>query len=141
MVLHALKRKNGNFCQESVVVWRNERKILVLVTIYNVYIFVNLFFSELMWYIFLYLGWNCWWLWWILSLCSRASWIWTFQTLSCCWDWRSCSRCTVEFNGFIFAGMLIDVSVNFTYLVSVRNGISVWIFALLTSIWNQIAEN
>lgn len=57
-----------------------------------------------------YLGWNCWWLWRVLSLCSWASWLWTFQALLCCWDGRSGSRFIVKFNGPIFTGMFIGVN-------------------------------
>jgi hypothetical protein len=75
--------------------------------------------SELTWYIFLAVGWNCSWLRWILSLCSRTSWLWTFQPLSCCWDRRSSSRFTIGFNGFIFAGMLLGVFESTLYFHSV----------------------
>jgi len=109
-------RQQGNlysFSEHYLVVldsWENKEKIHVLVTpTVSIYVLVQ-YFSELMWSVLFYLGWNCWWLWRVLPLCSRASWLWTFQTLLCCWDGRSCSRLTVKFNGSIFTGMLIVVN-------------------------------
>lgn len=65
---------------------------------------------DLTWNLFIAVGWNCWWLWWILSLCGRTGWLWTFQALSCSWYRRSSSRFTIKFDGFIFAGILLCVS-------------------------------
>jgi hypothetical protein len=136
-------RRNWFFLQELLVTvssWRNKGEIIVLVTPRMYILMLIEYCSELMWTILLYLGWNCWWLWRILSLCSRAGWVWTFQTVLCCWDWRSGSRLTVKFNGSIFAGILIDVSESaWHFSISVWNVI--YVFASLTSIWNQIAEN
>lgn len=54
-------------------------------------------------------GGNNWWLWWILSLCSRARWIRLIKTFPRLWERRFCIRFSLQFHGFISSGVNLNV--------------------------------
>ena len=64
---------------------------------------------------FLLAGRNDWWLWWILSLCSRTCGFGIIKAFPCLWVRRFGIRFSLQFNGFISSGFALTCIAGITF--------------------------